>query len=96
MSNLPLKDQENLSNEPRPASNICEAKRYDKEVPDKDSLTVDFEENVSVIETALSGDRTGYYVPDMRTLYFFNGEIKIRIKANLPMEELIKIAESMG
>lgn len=75
---------------------ICEAKKYDKDTPDTDSLTVNPDGGLNVIKTDLSGGRTGYYVPEERTLYFFNGDIKIRIKASLTMEELVKIAESMS
>lgn len=74
---------------------ICEAMKYDSNVPDMDSLTVD--SSLSVIDVALSGDRTAYYVPETHTLHFFSLDknVKIRIRASLPVEELINIAESM-
>lgn len=75
--------------------NICEAKKYDKDLTDRDSLDVDPYLELIVIETTLSNGRTGYYEPEEDTFYFLNGDIKIRIKASLPMEELEKIAESM-
>ncbi|NPV60539.1 MAG: hypothetical protein HPY75_12885 [Actinobacteria bacterium] len=74
---------------------ICEAKKLDKDLPDSESLTVNPDGELNVIEIALSGGRTGYYVPEKRTLYFFSKDIKIRIRADIPVGELVKIAESM-
>lgn len=75
---------------------ICEAMKYDTHAPEIDSLTVSAEGDTVVLETSLSGGRTAYYEPDTQTLYFLLKDIKVRIRANLPMEELIRIAESMG
>ncbi len=76
--------------------NICEARKYDKYAPDIDSLTISTEDDTVVLETSLPGGRTAYCEPDTQTLYFLLKDIKVRIRANLPMEELIRIAESMG
>ncbi|GEM_PF-6102911 len=76
---------------------LCEARRYDEAVPDMDSLAVNPDGSLSVIENNLGGGRNAYYVPETHTLYFFSGDkrTKVRIRASLPMEELVKIAASM-
>lgn len=74
--------------------NICEAKKYDTQLDDKDSLGIE-EGLSSVVETGLSGGRTAYYQPGTGTLYFFLDDMKVKIRADLPQEELLRIAASM-
>ena len=38
---------------------------------------------------------TGYYEIELQVLSFFVDDIKVRIKADLPLDELVRIAESL-
>ncbi|MBC7247022.1 MAG: hypothetical protein H5T73_04475 [Actinobacteria bacterium] len=85
--------------------NICEAKKndfyavgdkrkIDKRQIERGLLDVDMSGENEVWEIRLRGGNNAYYNADTITLSFIYSDVKVRIKAKLPLEELIKIAES--